>query len=341
MNFDLLEQEINQVKNETMAKVGAEDARYIRRIEKIVRYSEALGRVLLMMSWFPPCWFAGTAILAFSKIMENMELGHNIIHGQYNFMNDDRFKGSTYEWDIAGTSENWRKTHNYNHHTYTNINGVDHDIGYSVLRIFKEQKWQPVQLLQPLFAVLFALLFQWGVALQNLRVGRLFLRRIGVKKFLKDEKPAFEKIGKQLTKDYLFFPAISGPMFMEVFAGNFIANLIRNFWTFLIIFCGHFTRDVHVFNKSVLKNESQGHWYYRQILGSSNIQGGRWFHILSGNLSHQIEHHLFPTMPSYRYSEVAPKIRAICAKHGIQYNTGNIVKQFGEVMFRIMRYSVP
>lgn len=341
MNYEQLAADINEVKQETLAKVGNEDAAYIRKIEKVVRYSEVAGRVLLMMSYFPPCWFLGTFFLTLSKIMENMELGHNVIHGQYNFLNEERFNGASYEWDIAGTSENWRKTHNYNHHTYTNIAGKDHDIGYSVLRIFKEQKWQPIQLIQPLFAVLFALLFQWGVALQNLRVGRLFLGRIGLKRFFIEDKDAFNKMGKQVAKDYLFFPIIAGPMFFEVLAGNFVANLLRNFWTFLIIFCGHFTKNVQIFCKSVLKNESQGHWYYRQIVGSSNISGGKWFHILSGNLSHQIEHHLFPTMPSYRYAEVAPKIQAICKKHGIQYNNGNIFKQFAEVMTRIVRFSVP
>ncbi|GAA0297726.1 acyl-CoA desaturase [Psychrosphaera haliotis] len=341
MNFELLEKEINQVKEETMAKVGAEDARYIRRIEKVVRYSGAAGRVCLMLSWFPPFWIIGTVLLSISKIMENMELGHNVIHGQYNFMNDERFNGSTYEWDIAGTSDNWRKTHNYSHHTYTNVKGMDHDIGYSILRIFKEQKWNPVYLFQPIYAVIFAVLFQWGVALQNLRLGRLFIKKVPLKEFINEDKQAYTKMGKQLFKDYIFFPIIAGPMFIPVILGNFTANIVRSLWTYLIIFCGHFTKDVHIFDRSVIKNESKGHWYYRQIMGSSNIKGGKVFHILSGNLSHQIEHHLFPTMPSYRYGEVAPKIKEICKRHGIQYNNGNIFKQFGQVVGRIVRYSLP
>ncbi len=341
MNFDAFEKEINAIKDEAMAKVGSEDAKYIRRIERVVRYSAISGRILLMLSWFPPFWLLGTALLSLSKIMENMELGHNVMHGQYNFMNDERFNGSTYEWDIAGTSDNWRKTHNYNHHTYTNIKGKDHDIGYSVLRIFKEQKWTPAQLFQPFYAVIFALLFQWGVALQNLRVGRLFVKKMPLKKFMKENEDANKKMGWQLFKDYVFFPIIAGPMFVPVILGNFTANIIRNLWTYIIIFCGHFTKDVHLFHHSVLENETKGHWYYRQILGSSNIKGGRIFHILSGNLSHQIEHHLFPTMPSYRYGEVAPKIEAVCKKYGVQYNNGNIIKQFGEVMGRIVRYSFP
>lgn len=65
-----------------------------------------------------------------------MELGHNVMHGQYDWMNDPKFNGQTYEWDTVGTSDNWRQTHNYKHHTYTNIKGIDDDIGYGLLRLF-------------------------------------------------------------------------------------------------------------------------------------------------------------------------------------------------------------
>ncbi|MEM9101688.1 MAG: acyl-CoA desaturase [Pseudomonadota bacterium] len=341
MNYDALERDLEHLKEDTLSKVGEKDARYIRRIEKLCRFATVSGRVLLMLSWFPPCWLLGTLLLALGKILENMELGHNIMHGQYNFMNDPRFNGLRYEWDIAGSANNWRQTHNYSHHTYTNVQSKDHDIGYSVLRLFKEQKWHPTQLFQTLYTVPFALLFQWGVAIQNLRIGRLFLGRISLLQLYREQRPAFSKVGQQLLKDYVFFPLIAGPMFLHVLLGNFVANIIRNVWTFSIIFCGHFTKNVKLFDKSILKNESKGQWYYRQILGSSNIQGNRWFHILSGNLSHQIEHHLFPDMPSYRYPMIAPKVRAICEKHGIYYNTGGFIKQFSQVLGRIVRYSFP
>ena len=48
-------------------------------------------------------------------------------------------------------------------------------------------------------------------------------------------------------------------------------------------------------------------WYLRQMLGSANISGGPLFHILSGNLSHQIEHHLFPDLPARRYPRSRPR----------------------------------
>ncbi len=89
-----------------------------------------------------------------------------------------KLNGNTYEWDIVATADNWRKTHNFRHHTYTNVRGMDDDIGYGLLRIFPEQRWKPFYLLQPIIAPIFALLFQWGVAAQDLRLGRWLKGRI-------------------------------------------------------------------------------------------------------------------------------------------------------------------
>src|SRR5690606_36132369 len=244
-------------------------------------------------------------LLGISKILDNMELGHNVIHGQYDWMRDPRFNGKTFEWDIVGTSDNWRTTHNYRHHTYTNIKGMDEDIGYGVLRLFPEQRWRPSYLLQPLYAVIFALLFQWGVAIQELRLGLWFKGRMTTEKMKTIFAPIGNKTRRQLVKDYVVFPALAGPFFLYVMLGNLIANGMRNIWTFSVIFCGHFTTDAEVFPRSVMKNETRGDWYVRQLRGSSNMTGGKLFHIMTGNLSHQIEHHLFPDIPARRYAEMA------------------------------------
>ena len=137
----------------------------------------------------------------------------------------------------------------------------------------------------------------------------------------------------------MIFPLLAGPLFLWVLTGNLVANLIRNLWTSTIIFCGHFTEQTHTFKEQDCVNESQGQWYYRQVLGSSNIKGPRWFHVLTGHLSFQIEHHLFPDMPSSRYQEVAPQVQAVLQKQGIAYNTGGFFSQYASVLKRIFRYS--
>ena len=333
--------ELEAIKQEQIADVGEVDARYIHRIVAAVRYTEVIGRGFLFLSFFPPFWLLGVFILALSKILENMELGHNVMHGQYDFMNEPSLKGSTYEWDIAGTSDNWRESHNYKHHTYTNIKGMDDDVGYGMLRLFPEQRWAPMALFQTFYATVLALLFQWGIAIQELQLGKIVKGRKSWAELREELKPVMRKINRQLLKDYVIFPLLAGPMFLSVLAGNFVANILRNLWTFMIIFCGHFTADAEVFHKSVLDNELPGHWYLRQLRGSSNLKGGKLFHILSGNLSHLIEHHLFPTVPARRCATMSVKVQKDCGKLGQNYNNDYLYKQFGQVVWRIIRHSFP
>ena len=339
--------EIDAMRARTVADLGERDARYIRNILKAVRFGELLGRGLLLAGafmpapWLAAAWLAGTACLAIAKILDNMELGHNVIHGQFDWMSDPQFNGKTFEWDIVGTSDSWRKTHNFRHHTYTNVHGMDDDLGYGVLRLFPEQPWSPARLGQPLYALIFALLFQWGVAVQDLRLGRWFAGRISTKDLGRQFEPTRRKMKRQILKDYLFFPLMAGPGFLTVFTGNLVANGIRNVWTYSVIFCGHFTTDVETFPKSVIKSESRGHWCLRQVRGSANLSGGFLLNVMTGNLSHQIEHHLFPDLPANRYVELAPQVRELCARYGQIYNTGSMPKQFGQVLWRILRHSFP
>ncbi len=333
--------EVEALKQKHLADVGEKDAQYIRNIEKAVRYTEIAGRGLLMAGIFPPAFVAGATLLGVSKILDNMELGHNVMHGQYDFMQDPRFEGQTFEWDTWCTADNWRYSHNYMHHTYTNVLGKDHDIGYGVLRIFPEQKWEPRFLANPLMATVLAVFFENLLALQTLETEKVFAGEKTWKEWFKQGRPTFRKAGRQMGKDYVFFPLLAGPMFLPVLAGNFTANIMRNLWTFTIIFCGHFTEDSEVFAIETLENETRGQWYLRQMRGSANLTGGKLFHIMSGNLSHQIEHHLFPEVPGWRYAAMSEEMQVIAKKYGQNYNKAPLWKQFGTVVGRILRHSLP
>ena len=81
---------------------------------------------------------------------------------------------------------------------------------------------------------------------------------------------------------------------------NFVANIVRNVWAHSIIFCGHFPDQTYTFGEDEVADESRGGWYVRQLLGAANIEGGPLFHVISGNLGYQVEHHLYPDMPSTR-----------------------------------------
>src|SRR4051794_5427887 len=122
---------------------------------------------------------------------------------------------------------------------------------------------------------------------------------------------------------------------------NATANVVRNLWSHAIIFCGHFPDQTYTFSQSEVEDETRGGFYVRQLVGAANIEGSPFFHVASGNLGYQVEHHLFPDMPSTRYAEIAPRVKEICERYGLPYNTGPFFKQWGMVNRTIIRLAFP
>ncbi len=336
-----LEQDLDAIRNDVLADLGERDARYIRRIVRLHRTLEVGGRVMMPFGFIPPVFAAAVAALGLSKIIENMEIGHNVMHGQYDWMNDPALNSQTYEWDTVCTGDSWRRTHNYEHHTYTNVIGKDRDYGYALLRLSDDVSWKPAHSLQFINYILLSVFFQWGVGLHELESERLRRGEITLADKRQFLKAFLRKGGRQAFKDYLFFPLITLPVAPIVLAGNIGANLMRNLWSSTVIFCGHFTQDAETFHEQDCENETRGQWYLRQLTGSSNFTGSRWVHLLSGHLSYQIEHHVFPDLPAHRYREIAPRVQAVCERYGLHYNTGSFGKQYSTVLKRIARFSLP
>ncbi|PVG83324.1 acyl-CoA desaturase [Nocardioides gansuensis] len=331
-------EELDAIRQRVLADLGAADADYIRRVVKAQRGFEVAGRALF---YVPPAWPLAVAALSVSKILDNMEIGHNVMHGQYDWMGDPGLNSRMFEWDTMAPSENWKYGHNYVHHTYTNIVGKDRDIGYGILRMDEDQEWHPYYLGNPLYAFLLMTFFEWGVALHDLEVDELVAGRRTWAENRQIAARIWRKVRKQTFKDYVLFPALTGPLFPLTFAGNVVANLVRNVWAFNIIFCGHFPSGVATFSMEECEDETRGHWYYRQLLGSANITGSRLMHVMSGNLSHQIEHHLFPDLPARRYPEIAEEVREICERYDLPYNQGPLHKQLASVAGKIFRMALP
>ena len=333
--------DLDAIRQRVVDDLGVADRAYIYNVIKAQRAFEVTGRASLLLSALPPFWLFGAAALSVSKILDNMEIGHNVMHGQYDWMRDPALNSKRFEWDTACPSDQWRHSHNYIHHTYTNIVDKDRDIGYGILRMDEAQKWNPYYLGNPVWAFLLMVLFQYGVALHDLEVENVLSgkRKPAENKALL--RGIWRKVGNQALKDYLLFPLLTGPQFLATLSANASANLVRNLWAYSIIFCGHFPTGVATFTEEETANESRGQWYIRQMLGSANITGGNLFHIMSGNLSHQIEHHLFPDLPARRYREIAPEVRALCEKYGLPYTTGRLSKQLGSTWAKIFRLALP
>ncbi len=334
--------ELDAIRADVLAARGAQDAAYIRRVIKAQRSLELASRAVLVFSRHRGAWLVGTAGLAVAKIIENAELGHNIMHGQWDWMRDPKIHSTSWEWDHASPATQWKEAHNQVHHNYTNVIGRDHDLGYGIMRVDEDQPWQPSYLLQPLYNLLNALFFQWGIASYDL--GYDHARKEGRTRdpeFKQRVREVLVKGGRQVAKDYVLFPALSGRSFRSTLAANVTANAIRNVWTHAVIMCGHFPEGVATFETHSIDGETHDEWYVRQMLGSANISGGPATHLMTGNLSHQIEHHLYPDLPSNRYVQIAPRIRALFNRYDLHYASAPLWKQVYSAWHRIIRLSLP
>ncbi|HWB68707.1 MAG TPA: acyl-CoA desaturase [Solirubrobacterales bacterium] len=374
-----LGREFDAIRDRVLADLGDRDRRYIESMIEMHRRLAVGARALLLASNNPPARIAGTVALSAAKILENMEIGHNVLHGQWDWMNDPRIHSTTWDWDTASTSEAWKHSHNYVHHTFTNIRGKDKDLGYEIMRIDPEQRWHPVYLLQPLYNLLLAAFFEWGVALHDMDYEAIRKGEKSKEEVRRQVRGILGKARSQVVKDYIAWPLLSGlatagvELALETLAdrrrsrrrrgglagaarralekgtraarstakANATANLARNVWAYAIIFCGHFPDQTYTFSEEEVEDETTGGWYVRQLSGSANIEGGPLFHVASGNLGYQVEHHLFPDMPSTRYAEIAPQVKDICERYGLPYNSGPFLQQFGMVQRTILRLALP
>ena len=386
--LDELGRELDAIKDRVFAELGTRDRRYIESMIAMQRRLAVMGRVLLLASRYRPAWVAGTATLSLAKILENMEIGHNVLHGQWDWMNDPQINSSTWDWDTASTAEAWKHSHNYVHHTFTNILGKDKDLGYEIMRIDPQQKWHPVYLLQPFYNLVLAAFFEWGVALHDLDFEAIRTGKKSKAQIKRELAGIREKAKSQIVKDYIAWPLLSGlamagldaaieagssrgagnrkrrgllgrrrrgglsraleaalrggaDAYRSTASADASANIIRNVWAYAIIFCGHFPDQTYTFSPEEVEDESRGGWYVRQLVGAANIEGGPLFHVASGNLGYQVEHHLFPDMPSTRYAEIAPQVKDVCERYGLPYNSGPFGQQLGMVQRTILRLAFP
>jgi len=335
--------ELDAIRASVIETRGERDAAYIRSVIDGQRKLELASRAVLLVSMFPPAWIVGTAGLAIAKIIENMEIGHNVMHGQWDWMRDPKIHSTTWEWDNASPSDQWKHSHNQVHHTYTNVIGKDNDLGYGIMRVDEDQRWVPFYLAQPLWNFINACFFEYGIAAYDLELGKNLRskKRRSSPEFKARARQTLKKIRQQVTKDYVVHPLLSGPSALSTLTANATANLIRNLWTNSVIMCGHFPEGVATFERRSINGETHGEWYLRQMLGSANISGSPAMHFMTGNLSHQVEHHLFPDLPSNRYAEIAPQVRDLFDKYDLPYVTGSLPRQVGSAWKKVIRLSLP
>ncbi|HEY3353529.1 MAG TPA: acyl-CoA desaturase [Polyangia bacterium] len=343
-NLHAFRAELDALRTAATARLGAADGDHIRGTARVSRLCELLGRVLIHASLEPLSWSTGVLLLAAHNVLDNMELGHNVLHGQYDWMRDPKFASKTYRWDFAVDEAQWRDEHNGLHHRYTNIRGQDPDLGYGGFRMTAEDAWSPLHVAQ--IAGVAATFLAFDASIGLFVTGILTSARAAagpgwLRSAVRRLRPFVRKSVPLACKNYLLYPAAGGVLAPKILLGNLLAAVIRNVFAASVIYCGHFTARAHTFSAEEAAEHGTDSWYLRQVLGSSDFEGSQLLSLMSGHLNYQIEHHLFPHLPAWRYRELAPQVRAICEKHDVPYNTGSFGAQFTGVVKRILRHSLP
>lgn len=354
--YDQIEQEFEAIKQRYRQQLGAGDVAYIQGLRRKSRICELIGRGLLWISPEPLSFCLGVGFVWLHRNLEAIEIGHNVLHGQYDYFPEiPQFHSHNFKWKAPIDEEGWRREHNAQHHVYTNVYEMDPDLNHGVLRTNDRIPWNRSHLYQVplyLFGAYPTMLYRFNS--QNLgfaqtyreqnfptgNQGYALVHNDGVSQ-RELQRRHWRSIGRVLFKEYALFPLlalVTGFSFFKVMLGNMLADAINNIWIALTIQATHFTEPLQP--EDAIRHK--GRWYLSQLDSSVNFKGSRRMSILWGHLNYQTEHHLFPDIPSRHYPDMAKEVKAVCAKYGIRYKLnptwGSAIRNYLGVMWK---YSFP
>jgi linoleoyl-CoA desaturase len=315
------------------------------------RAMEVAGRTILHFSFEPITFTLGVFTLFLSKQVDATEIGHTVLHGAYDKVDTKgKFQSRKYWWPAPIDEESWRRGHNVRHHMNTNIAGKDPDVEFGPVRLTERTPHRPEHYIQLPFT-LFAL-FPNFAFLMNLHftgvVDLIGPARHAPPRILEDRSPEskrqawrrlLRKYVPYYAKEYVLFPLLAGPFFWKVMLGNWISEVMRDVYSAATIYCGHVGEAKHYGPDH--KPRNRGEWYAMQVEASNDFEVSWPVSVLCGALDRQIEHHLFPGLPTQRIREIAPEVRRICEEHGVEYRSDTWPSTLKKALKKIAALSKP
>ncbi len=351
---DEIYQAFEAIKQKHRADMGEKDVKYIKKLRRFSRIFEAVGRTTVMV--LPgPLALLGVPFIFLHRNIEAIEIGHNVLHGQYDSLPEvPEFHSHNFKWKAPVDEAAWCQEHNARHHVYTNVFEKDPDLSHGFLRTNPQvphTTWH-------YFQVPFYMLFGYPTMLYNFnnqnlglsdkfRAEKFPLGNKGYATFKNPEHLTEQQIEKRINlsvwriwaKEYVFFPVLSlvtGFGFWKVFLCNALVDFLNNYWIALTIQATHFTEPLQP--DDAIDNKTN--WYISQLDSSVNFKGTRLQSILWGHLNYQIEHHLYPDIPSHRYPDIAKDVKAICRQYNLPYKLNDSWGQaIGKYLTLFWRFS--
>jgi len=327
--LDALGLELERLRAEIAAQLGAEDVAYIRRVIRIQRWAEVGGRASLFLGFLPPFWLAGVAASRCRRFSTTWRSGTTSSTAS----TTGRTTPPCRQRSSSGTRRPGQGVaalpqlpppHLYQHHRQ------GPGPRYGVIRISGDAPWTPANLGT----------LSTPSGCPDLRSGHHVARRRLRSRARGQEDLAEAKLsltnglrksGTLAFRDYVMWPAFTGPLFLSTLAADALANVIRNVWSFIIIFCGHFHRACSSSPKKSARASPRA-------TGTSARCSGR-----ATSPAAPLPHHVrkpelpdwsttCPRHPGPPYQQIAPRCAEICRRYGVPYNTGRLSKQFGSVI---------
>lgn len=337
---------IDALRDRVEPTVGADDLARVRRVDRVSRVFEVVGRSLIHVALDPLTLLVGVLALFVHKQLQTTEVGHTTLHGAYDRVaGADAYRSATFRWDTPIDEASWRTGHNLRHHGFTNIAHRDPDLRFGRTRLTEHLPGDPGHERPGLSTVINWATFTAGMNLHFTGMLDLILDRRDV---LRDRTwpsarvalwRAFRSYAPYYAKSYLIFPLLAGPLWWKVVLANSMAELLRNAYTAACIFCGHVGPGIVSYPEGT-KARGRPEWYVMQCEATQNFEVPYALSVLCGGLDYQIEHHLFPRLPPERLRAIAGEVRQICEEHGVPYRSGTwptVLSGAMNEVFRIAR----
>ena len=349
--YDSFGAELDDLHRRAKAEVGEEDLTYIRRVNRFSRGCMVAGRGLVMFGPGPLSFVAGVGCLWLYKQLQTTEIGHTVLHGAFNRIEGaESYHSRDFEWQAPIDERSWISGHNGKHHGLTNVAGEDPDIDFGHARLTEETPHRFIHYLQVPLTLLTFPIFSVAMNAHFTGIVDLYVRPPGSEThFVPDrsdasKREAWTKFMRKAKPYYAwefgFYPLLAGPRFFRVLLANVISEGLRDVYTAATIYCGHIGEDVESFPAGT-RPRSKGERYAMQVQSANNFDVPWAVSVLCGGLDRQIEHHLFPALPTNRLREVSAEVREICAKHEVPYRAASWPRTLGKAFRQLRKLSKP
>ncbi|MUL66760.1 fatty acid desaturase [Mycobacterium sp. CBMA 234] len=353
-----LADELQELYRRTKAQVGDDDLTHIRNV---TAYGQAINarRIELLRDGSPKAVGRAAILEGLYRLLQFSELGHNIIHGSYDHLpNCGEYHSDRYEWDFNVDIQQWKVMHHEGHHPHTNIDGRDHDLGYSVARAMAGQDWFGHHVVQTALIA--------GLLVTSPQSAPFFLTNVtrhveGERFFSRRMLRSPAKIAAQdALRRYVREPLAAGSKFLPAILANYLGGVAGYMSVLFLVAIEHHAGELEMFPDPG-PDETPDQYYARQFRATRNFvrspqlddflervlaeevpfEDRPDFRIFYGGLDTHIEHHMFPDLPPNRQREIAPAVRAIAARHSLPYHATPLLESVGLFLKAVTGLSIP